>query len=244
VPLIDAYATQARVAPVVLALLPLLAAAGVVTSSLSLSWQKWPVAGLFATALTTLAAEVGRDRGKRLEGDLWRRWGGAPTTAGLRWAGNPYAVVAHRHVVVQKALGKEADLPTEAEEKKDPAAADMRYELAVHRLRMRTRDAKRFPLLKRENTSYGFRRNLFGLRGVGISSACIAVAMTAGVFGTALGIGRLGSVSLSWSAPGVTGVVALFLWSRLKDVWLEDVARSYADQLFEAAEILATSKRK
>jgi hypothetical protein len=195
------------------------------------------------TALTVLAAEVGRDRGRKLQPKLWASWGGPPTTVALRWAGgDTVSAVAHRHAIVQKVLGDKSHLPTEAEERDDPAKADQIYEIAVRRLRGRTRDPKRFPLLLKENTSYGFRRNLLGLRPIGIGVATAAILMSVAVYVGATVSGRPVSLSLPWLAPAMVGVIALGLWLRVDGAWLRDVAIAYADQLFEAAESLAGTK--
>ena len=58
-------------------------------------------------------------------------------------------------------------LPNHKEEEANPAWADKTYREVVGALREATRDTSRFPLVFAENTNYGFRRNLLGLRPIG-----------------------------------------------------------------------------
>ena len=63
-------------------------------------------------------------------------------------------------------------MPTAAEENNDPSGADKIYASAASWLRARTRDDA---LLLNENISYGMRRNLLGLKYIGIT-ACLATS--------------------------------------------------------------------
>ena len=75
----DAYVLRARIAPVTLAALPV-----IVVFLADLVWLddlgELTFAGILGLAVLTLLAQLGRDRGKRLEPDLFRSWGGPPTT--------------------------------------------------------------------------------------------------------------------------------------------------------------------
>lgn len=63
-------------------------------------------------------------------------------------------------------------LPTQAEELADPGAVDERYDDSVARLRGLTRNNRKFRLLFSENINYGLRRNLLGLKPIGVAVAC------------------------------------------------------------------------
>ena len=77
--MIDSYSTRARMFPVYVTISPvILAIAALVPKGLDL-----PLAGAAAIVLVPLsflASQVGADFGKRLEKDLWLKWGGPPTT--------------------------------------------------------------------------------------------------------------------------------------------------------------------
>ena len=73
------------------------------------------------------------------------------------------------------------EFPSPAFEERDSAHADAIYESATKWLLERTRDTRRYALLFKENISYGFRRNMLGLRpyGVGISMVALVWALAA-----------------------------------------------------------------
>jgi hypothetical protein len=220
----DAYDRRARVAPVVLVAAPLLPFAVAALTQLP-GWHKlwaaaWPV-------IPILVEELGRDRGRRLQPELWHSWGGAPTTTQLRWRGPAGRVqVERRHALLQEQLGPELQLPTETEELQDPVGADAAYDGAIGVLRERTRDAKRFPLIHGENIRYGFRRNTWGLRPYGLA-------------GTLLGLSAalVAAVVIRRAAPAFLLVAAvdvlllLFWWKTVTEAWVRRAAEAYAQAL-------------
>jgi len=60
-------------------------------------------------------------------------------------------------------------------EKNNPSVADDIYQAWTKYVISQTRDSQKFSLLLKENTSYGFRRNLWGLRPFAIGLAAIAL---------------------------------------------------------------------
>src|SRR5581483_8369165 len=112
-------------------------------------------------------AVLARNLGKNLEPNLWASWGGSPTTQLLRYRGPANPLMRERwHAVFSKLLGR--PLPTLQEEVENPSAADAIYEAAVKLQISKTRDSRKYSLLLKENTYYGFCRNLLGLRPTGI----------------------------------------------------------------------------
>jgi hypothetical protein len=77
-----------------------------------------------------------------------------------------------------QALCKGLSLPTAAEETRDRQDADDKYESATNRLRELRRDPK-YRLLLKENTLYGFRRNLLGVKPMALVLVLFAFALTA-----------------------------------------------------------------
>jgi hypothetical protein len=65
-------------------------------------------------------------------------------------------------------------LPTAEEEAAYPEAADSAYQSVTTWLLTQTRDTKRFSILFRENISFGFRRNLWGLKPIGAAVTLMA----------------------------------------------------------------------
>lgn len=59
-------------------------------------------------------------------------------------------------------------MPSQEEQDQNPQEADDSYESCVDELRRRTRDKKRFPRVFQELRDYGFRRNTFALKPIGL----------------------------------------------------------------------------
>lgn len=137
---------------------------------------KWATTGATSALLATLLSFVPRGFGTRLEERLWRQWGGAPATAYLRYA-HPELderQTAALHAKITR-LDPGLHVPSKADEEADPAAADQCYDSMVRMLRTRTWGPKAYPMLFDENLSYGFRRNLLGIRAVGIAACLLGV---------------------------------------------------------------------
>jgi hypothetical protein len=235
--LTDSYSRTARLLPALLVALPISVTA-LAAIPVAVSWWERLGSLVVASGVPVLATQIVRDRGRRAQEKLFAEWGGPPTTAFLRWSGpEPKATVQRRHDLLAPLLGH--DLPDEADETRDPAAADDVYAMATTTLRERTRDA-RFSLLLKENISYGFRRNLFGCRIFGALAALLSVAAAA-LFGWT-------HVWLSIPVPVAIGLIvfdALCLvtwWRVVTATWVRRAAEIYAGRLFDSLEILSTDK--
>src|SRR5262249_33516371 len=125
--------------------------------------------------LMLLLAQVARDRGKRLEQHLYDGWGGKPSVVLLRQ--HDSRVDEHtkrRYREFLRGQLPQLTFPTAQEERTDPEAADKTYQSVTAWLLTQTRDTKRFSILFRENISFGFRRNLWGLKPIGLAVALLA----------------------------------------------------------------------
>ncbi|HEY1594866.1 MAG TPA: hypothetical protein VGF74_05700, partial [Thermoleophilaceae bacterium] len=128
-------------------------------------------------------------------------------------------------------------LPTADEEAMDPDGADGAYDEAAATLRELSRDPARFALLHKENTSYGFRRNLLGLRPWGRAIACVTLVAAAitGLVSNASASSRISAAIV----PGVWSILALAMYARVvKPAWVESAANEYARRLLGAVELL------
>lgn len=226
--MLDAYSRRARLAPAALAAGPPIVLAG--GSVLALEGAGGVLGFLLAALLLALCGLV-RGRGRSIEPRLWSSWGGAPTTAMLRWSGSvPEHTQRRHHVLLESILGEA--LPTRAEEEADPKGADRRYETAVAALRDLTRSRSEFPLVAEENAEYGFRRNVLGLKPV-----ALAIAGATGVAAVAL--------ALIDHAPGhflpaaAVGAAAMLAWAVVvRPAWVRAAAERYAERLLETCESL------
>lgn len=125
---------------------------------------------IIALGLIDLLAVVSRYIGKRKEKALFTLWGGPPTTRFLRHSDDNIDPVTKKryHEFLSESL-PHSKIPTAKKELENPKFADIVYESSVRWLREKTRDIKCYPLVFRENTTYGFCRNLWALKEISIS---------------------------------------------------------------------------
>jgi hypothetical protein len=91
-------------------------------------------------------------------------------------------------------------IPTDAEEQSNPEGADAAYASAVMWLKERAR-GKDFPMVDRENAQYGFRRNLRGLKWIGIVSCLLTAVISLTV--------------IAYQTPDLNNLVASRRWNEL-----------------------------
>ena len=215
------------------------------------SFLEGGVFGVLGTAAgMAMVAQLGRDAGKREEGGLWESWGGPPTTRLLRFrTTNNEAQLRVWRAKLESLTHRK--LPTKEEEAADPAGADQEYEAAVNFLREATRDAAQFPLVFAENVNYGFRRNLFGWRRVGVSVALVGSLVSWAMFIWFAGFPPsedwVDGVIRNPDAEDVTRLVgsaantiAFAVWVLVvKPDWVKTTAEAYAERLLSAVHLLA-----
>lgn len=160
---LDAYTMRARVYPALIGMTPVIALAAVLVPWRQLGWGYAGVA-VGVGVLFCAFADLGRRLGKVVERDLFPLTNGRPYMTLLQHSDPEYDAKTkdrYRNMLAER-LGEAA--PTQDEEKRDPKAAAAFYERCGAWLRERTRDAVKYRVLKEENITYGFRRNLYGLR--------------------------------------------------------------------------------
>ncbi len=235
--IIDSYNRKARLAPALLVTLPLSALA-IISMPTALSWWGKGLALLVASGLPFAVMQIVRDRGRRVEPDLFSSWGGAPTTTLLRWTGpEPRSAVSRRHALLSRLV--DVQLPTEEEEQAKPREAEAAYAIATTALRESTRDNSRFALLHDELTAYGFRRNTFGCRPLGVMAAIFAaVALVL--------LAWFGLVPFSWEMQAsfiAFDCIWIIGWWRIcTSDWVRRAGENYARQLFASLEFLASKR--
>ena len=171
----DQYERAARLYPALLALMPI-SVLLVTTSvfSLSLATQLAALSGTCG-AMYGLA-NVSRMLGKAQEDKLFHAWGGMPTTQMLRYGNELIDLHTKQryHAFLERKI--KVEFPTREEESASPAAADEIYRAGVKWMLGKTRDKKRFALLFKENVSYGFHRNGFGLKWIGCLIGLVSIS--------------------------------------------------------------------
>lgn len=246
----DTYTSRARIQPALIITAPL----GLLLLALI------PDYPLIVTVLiiilgpvggSAVVAQVGRDPGRKKERALWESWGGPPTTRLLRHHRDPADDLKPTPGIrqqVEKWLG--SPLPTEQKEKTNPKRADEAYERATLALREATRDQTKFPLVFDENVSYGFRRNMWGLRPFGASIA-VGVALFSWMLLLLTILGRPwpdpwwavianadSTVLVRLLVTAVNTVFAAFWIFWVRRSWVRTAANAYARRLMESVRTL------
>lgn len=171
------YSLVARVYPALLALAPVLWTAIVLFPQLLSDYKKGAASALAIGCVLYLIANLARSRGKFAEDRLLVAWGGWSTTIVLRHRdGRIDHVTKERyHSALGAMIGR--PLPTAESEAVAPADADDIYRSATKRL-LEVRRGPKHQIIEDENASYGFRRNLFGLRPIAVGLAILAGVVT------------------------------------------------------------------
>ena len=235
----DPYERQARLYPALLAGLPLIVMATVLYGSNSVvtaaSTAAASCGGLY------LLANIARERGRRLEPVLFESWGGKPTTQLLRHRDRTIeGPTKHRyHTFLSGKVNLE--FPDSVAEATDPVLADDVYQSAIRWLLNYTRDKKNFALLFEENIAYGFRRNSYALKNIGIA---ISIGTFLWVLSSQqiLAIDPKGGVLLNLTTASQAAVVSLVVSALMLFVWawffseraVRNAAFTYAESLLRA----------
>lgn len=256
--LFDSYSRQARLFPGLLTLFPIILTA--------IAWFPRLVTSSWGATLVTLGTSCGllyglsvlsRSRGKKVEKRLLAAWGGWPTTIWLRHREDhlPAPVLTRYHGFFAKNVPHFVT-PSPEQEAADPKKADAMYASAVKWLQERCR-GKAYPLVEKENAEYGFRRNLRGLKPIGIS-ACLFALLISGL--TVLWrnetiVPAITQVSvpllltaMSTIKPAAIGAIcvdlaALVGWGLIvRDDWVRDAGDQFARALLACCDILDKSK--
>ena len=235
---LDTYTRRARLSSALVVVLPL------TLSTLIFFPNELTLLGVIVSLLvccggTALLAQVGRDMGKGKEENLFTSWdGGKPTTRILRYSTAPnLMVLAQRHQKLQELLPN-LPIPTEADEAANPKKANEAYEACVAFLRGKTRDKEKFSLVFEENCNYGFRRNLWGMKPIGIAMSVLGVLLAGGVI-VANFLFLKSSIPPLAIMCGIVNLLLLILWVFLfTPTWVKIAADAYAERLLEFCENL------
>jgi hypothetical protein len=230
---LDKYTLQARLYPAFLVLLPVFIT-GVFYITDFEKYYHYFTALLSVGLFTYLLAQLGRDRGKIKELDLFTSWGGKPSIQVLRHSDKYLDKItkARYHKTLEDKIPG-INIPTEEAEKEDPKEADQIYESCTKFMISKTRDAIKFPLLLKENISYGFRRNLWGMKVLGISLVIICIIIHS-FYATTSFTNFHVKVSGNIALYGFFICELIFWIFIVTKKWIRIPAYAYAERLFEA----------
>lgn len=233
----DRYSRNARLYPALLVILPV-AVCAVFLAKVELSWINALCAGLAAVGGTYLLAQLARDPGKRREKQLFAKWGGMPSVTILRHQDtriDPITKARYHERLCALVAGTTA--PSPESERMDLASADLCYMAWSTHLRNSARDQKRFPLIFDELVSYGYRRNVLGLRPLGILLSSLCCIATGG-FAELQFQHQHEIVPGTWASFAVAIIFLSFWIFIVTPAWVQLIAETYAARLIEAVDNL------
>lgn len=161
---IDKYSIKARLYPSFLVLLPVFILSLYYITDFE-KYYHYLTATFVLSIFTYLLSQLGRDKGKSKEPALNKYFGGKPTTQILRHRNSFIDIVTKTryHKLLSQKI-ENINIPSLEEEINDPNTADQIYDSCAKFIISKTRNTKDFNLLFKENVSYGFRRNLWGMK--------------------------------------------------------------------------------
>ncbi len=233
----DNYSRNARLLPAFICAIPASITFAAFGSSVSAAIAT-VIGGASALGLTALLAQLGRDRGKSKEAGLFTIWGGKPSVAKLRHRNN--SINPHtksRYISKARGLLPEIAWPTSDEERTDPIGSDQKYEALSNFLLERTRDSKKYPLVYAELVNYGFRRNLWGLKPIGIT--CVVICCIALLLQSSYGLHRHVTTPPLTLVVASADIIVLLIWSFwITPNWVRIAADAYAERLLSSLELI------
>lgn len=233
----DPYERVARLYPALLAVLPLL-----IVALLTATFGK-PLVSQLLTLLGTcgiayLISNGARMLGKAHEARLFESWGGTPTTQLLRHSNSK--IDRHSklryHAFLERKL--KTTFPTPEGERTSPEAADETYRAGVKWLLGKTRDKKRFGLLFKENVSYGFHRNCYGLRWIGCTSSMAAALWLLGSYHALTSVSSLNLTAGQIAVLGMVASITIIWLGYFTQARVKQAAFTYADMLLRTCDEL------
>lgn len=156
----DSYMVRARFLPGFLTALPLVAVSLALFDVARIQLSQVGLA-IFAILGVYVIADLGRRRGKRIESEIYYRAGGKPSAKMLLPDDDTFGT--ETKIRYWEFLSRKTGLPQPALHATLEAWLDF-SEACGAWLRENTRDTKIFNILFAENVTYGFRRNLLGLK--------------------------------------------------------------------------------
>lgn len=177
----DPYSRVARVYPALLALGPIAWTAIILSPNIVDTAAHSAIFVIAASCLLYFLSSITRARGNAVEKGLLRKWGGWPTTVLLRHGDATFDSITKMRYHKKLSELSELSLPSAAEEKADLDHADAIYRSATKML-IEQRRGPDYRLIHIENASYGFSRNLLGLKPVALVETLILTSLTAGAW--------------------------------------------------------------
>lgn len=236
----DTYERDARLIPTLIVLAsPIFIATVLATEEVKLL-NSLLLVGVISGVILLLKSVV-RERGRNLEKSLWQEWGGMPSMQRLRFSDDTFDVedTTAFHQILRD-LAPHIHLPSSASELENPDQADQAYRRASTWILDNTRDIKKFPLVFKENVSYGFRRNLLAARNIGlVLNAATFVSLCAFVYISSSNASSLQEIlsrvtTREWLCVTWLSIHSLMLATIVRRDWVQAAANAFSVQLIRS----------
>ena len=230
----DGYELKARFYPMALLITPFVFTVFVILSVPIDDLKTMSTTILVSYGGIYLLKQLARDLGKKKETLLFKRWGGLPSVLVLRHRDTEidHLTKANFHNKLAQ-LVEGTTAPTKEQERDDPEKIDDTYVAWSNFLRINTR-SEEFALVQKELTNYGYRRNICGLRPIGISISILSVFVCLLHF-----YYNSAHNEITLSAIVVNFVFAGLWIFRFTDNWVWITALEYAKRLVESTDQLS-----
>lgn len=248
----DSYNRTARLYPSLIVLAPIIGPLVLVVPEIDFGVKQSSVTVIALACFAYLFSSLARSRGKLIEDTLLKVWGAWPSTIILRHSDATIDPItkARYHAALSK-LCNGLKFPTAEEEFSHPNEADAVYRSATRRLIELRRD-KQYQLLHQENASYGFRRNLLGLKPIAIIAVLIsgAIAVTTWWLVVPSPFNWISLISVAKAKPLFPLTIALLLSYLLIFIFfvnknfVRQAAFEYAEALMRTLEGYVTKTRR
>lgn len=237
----DKYSLNARVYPLIIVFLPIVIIGITYSFEYEKIQQTLSALGITA-ALTYFLSNIGRDQGKKKENALWKSWGGAPTSQLFSFSNNILDTLTKEryHSRMEEILEIKDNLDYK---NAAPHELDDTYRSWTKILISKTRNTKIFPLLFKELVSYGFRRNLWGLKPIGIAITIICVVGSSAFQIMNHGYSDLFGYAISFYISELALIMHFLVWIFVvSSEWVRIPAFGYAERLLESIDNLEIKK--
>lgn len=230
----DKYAFNARLKPAFFVLLPILVFTIVHFPKI------WIQLSTLLTLLVTcgatyLIAQLARTLGRQMENRLGERIGRQHTARLLAYSNSTLPSQQKERCKQYISTRSGISLPTELEEQSNPDGSHDDRLTAVSWLLEHTRPTAKETLLHEENIAYGFRRNLLGLKPIGITIAVVLVAINPLLF--LFGIASQDLIGIAFALE-IGLIVCCLLWIYVvTERFVIDASLSYAQRLLSQCEL-------
>lgn len=232
----DDYTLKARIGPVFVVLLPFVFFVSFEFKILNhKEYILFFIGGILA--LFFLLGKIGRDLGVNKQEALYKKLGGKPTDLILSFEDNYLSLFTKKryHEYLNEKI-ENINLPLSLEEEKADSSSMEKYRSAIDWLRSETRDKKKYPLVYGSLITYGFVRNLYGIKNIMI----ILYTIVLGIQIFTIEEFKASHVIINWYPQYVCftvfiSFIVIFIFL-VTEKTLKRAAYSYAERILETCE--------